>query len=43
VFDPSVYNVINNGLIGIGLGTATPEQVASDVQKAFETWKASQK
>ncbi|MGO8694951.1 MAG: ABC transporter substrate-binding protein [Rectinemataceae bacterium] len=43
VFDPSVYNVINNGLVAIGLGTSTPMQVASDVQKAFETWKASQK
>jgi raffinose/stachyose/melibiose transport system substrate-binding protein len=42
-FDPSVYNVLNNGLIGIGLGTSTPAQVADDMQKAFDTWKASQK
>lgn len=42
-FDPAVYNVINNGLIDIGLGTSTPEKVAADVQKAYETWKAAQK
>ena len=43
MFDPAVYNVLNDGLIAIGLGTATPEKVAADVQKAFETWKASAK
>lgn len=42
-FDPAVYNVVNDGLIAIGLGTSTPEKVAADVQKAFETWKASKK
>ena len=41
-FDPSVYNVLNNGLIAIGLGTSTPAQVAADIQKAFDTWKAAQ-
>jgi raffinose/stachyose/melibiose transport system substrate-binding protein len=40
-FDPAVYNVVNDGLIAIGLGTSTPEKVAADVQKAFETWKAN--
>ncbi|MCE1206550.1 MAG: extracellular solute-binding protein [Spirochaetia bacterium] len=43
MFDPAVYNVVNDGLIAIGLGTSTPEKVAADVQKAYETWKASQK
>jgi raffinose/stachyose/melibiose transport system substrate-binding protein len=42
-FDPAVYNVLNNGLIAIGLGTSTPAKVAAEVQKAFETWKATQK
>ncbi len=43
VLDPAVYNVINAGLKAIGLGTATPAQVAADTQKAFEAWKAAQK
>jgi len=43
VLDPAVYNVINAGLKGIGLGTMTSEQVAADVQKAYETWKAATK
>lgn len=42
-FDPSVYNVVNDGLIAIGLGTSTPEKVAADVQKAYETWVSTQK
>jgi len=42
-FDPAVYNVLNDGLIGIGLGTSTPEKVAAEIQKAYETWKATQK
>ena len=43
VLDPSVYNVINNGIINIGNGTQTAAQVAADVQAAFVTWKATQK
>ena len=43
VLDPAVYNVINDGLIAIGLGTKTPAQVAAETQKAFETWKAATK
>ena len=43
VLDPSVYNVINNGIINIGNGTQHAAQVAADVQKAFETWKATTK
>jgi len=42
-FDPAVYNVLNDGLIGIGLGTSTPEKVAGEIQKAYETWKSTQK
>ena len=43
VFDASVYLPINVGLQEIGLGLATPEQVAARVQKAYDAWKASQK
>jgi raffinose/stachyose/melibiose transport system substrate-binding protein len=43
VFDPAVYNVLNDGLIAIGLGTSNPAKVAAEVQKAFDTWKAAQK
>ncbi len=43
VLDPAVYNVINDGLIAIGLGTKAPAVVAAEVQKAYETWKATRK
>ena len=43
VLDPTVATVINNGVINLGNGTQTPDQVAADVQKAFDTWKATQK
>jgi len=43
VFDSSVYNPINTGLIEIALGRRTPAQVAADVQRAYDTWKASNK
>jgi raffinose/stachyose/melibiose transport system substrate-binding protein len=36
-----VYNVINDGLQNIGLGTKTPAQVAKEVQAAWEAWKAA--
>ena len=36
--DPDVYNVINTGLQEIGLGNKTPEQVAAEVQKTYDTW-----
>jgi raffinose/stachyose/melibiose transport system substrate-binding protein len=42
-FDPAVYNVLNDGLIAIGLGTSTPQKVATEIQQAFETWRATQK
>jgi len=43
VFASEVYLPINTGLIEIAMGTRTPQQVASDVQRAWETWKASNK
>jgi raffinose/stachyose/melibiose transport system substrate-binding protein len=42
VFDSSVYDVINDGLAEIGLRSKTPQQVAADVQRAFEAWKSRQ-
>ena len=41
--DPSVFNVLNNGLQGIGLGTADPAKVAADMQAAMDTYLASVK
>ncbi|HOX31070.1 MAG TPA: extracellular solute-binding protein [Spirochaetales bacterium] len=43
VFDPAVYNVLNSGLIAIGLGTKKPAAVAAEIQKAFDAWKAAAK
>jgi raffinose/stachyose/melibiose transport system substrate-binding protein len=43
VLDPSVCNVLNNGLQAIGLGTSTADQVAKDMQKAMDTWLAAKK
>jgi ABC-type sugar transport system, periplasmic component len=43
VLDPSIYNVLNDGLQAIGLGTRTPEQVAADMQKAADAWLAAKK
>ncbi len=40
VLDAKVYAPINIGLQEIGLGTATPAQVAEKTQKAFEAWKS---
>jgi raffinose/stachyose/melibiose transport system substrate-binding protein len=42
VFHSDVYNPLNDGLQELGLGSKTPEQVAQDVQKAFDAWKAVQ-
>jgi raffinose/stachyose/melibiose transport system substrate-binding protein len=41
IFHSDVFNPLNNGLQEIGMGTKTPEEVADAVQKAFDTWKAS--
>jgi len=43
VFHSDVFGVINDGLQEIGLGTRTPQQVAEATQRAFDTWKASNK
>jgi raffinose/stachyose/melibiose transport system substrate-binding protein len=40
VFPSEAYNPINTGLIEIAMGRRTPQQVAADVQRAFDTWKA---
>jgi raffinose/stachyose/melibiose transport system substrate-binding protein len=40
VFPSEVYLPINTGLIEIAMGTRTPQQVAADVQRAFDTWKS---
>ena len=43
VFHADVYEPINDGLVEIGLGSKTPAQVAADIQRAYNTWKAAQK
>ena len=42
VLDTRVYTPINRGLQEIGLGFATPVEVAAEVQKALEDWQKSQ-
>jgi len=39
VFHSDVFNVINDGLQEIGLGSSTPQQVAQRTQAAFDTWR----
>jgi raffinose/stachyose/melibiose transport system substrate-binding protein len=39
VFPSEVYLPINTGLIEIAIGNMTPQQVADNVQKAFDAWK----
>jgi raffinose/stachyose/melibiose transport system substrate-binding protein len=41
--DPSVFNVLNNGLQGLGLGTANPAKVAADMQAAMDAFLAAKK
>lgn len=43
VLHAQVYGPLNVGLQEIGLGISTPEQVAAKVQKALESWRATQK
>jgi raffinose/stachyose/melibiose transport system substrate-binding protein len=40
VFDSRVYKVLTDGLHLIGLGLSAPEEVAEQVQRAFDQWKA---
>jgi len=42
VLDVDVYTPLNNGLQEMGLGSKNPTQVAADVQKAIEAWRAKQ-
>ncbi|MDR1399203.1 MAG: extracellular solute-binding protein [Treponema sp.] len=42
VFDASIATVCNIGLQEIGLGSKTPVQVAQDIQRAYDAWKAKQ-
>jgi len=42
VFASEVYLPINTGLIEIAMGSRTPQQVAADVQAAFDAWKRTQ-
>ncbi|MDR1956821.1 MAG: extracellular solute-binding protein [Treponema sp.] len=39
VFHSDVFNPLNDGLQELGLGSKTPEQVAREVQQAFDNWK----
>jgi len=41
VFHADVYEPINDGLVELGLGTKTAAQVAAETQKAYDTWRAS--
>lgn len=41
-FDAKICMPINTGLQEIGLGLATPEKVAQNTQKAYDSWKAAQ-
>jgi raffinose/stachyose/melibiose transport system substrate-binding protein len=39
-FEAEVFAPLNEGLQAIGLGTRSPQQVAEQVQAAFDTWRA---
>jgi raffinose/stachyose/melibiose transport system substrate-binding protein len=39
VMPSDVFEPINRGLIQIAMGDRTPQQVAEDVQRAYDTWK----
>jgi raffinose/stachyose/melibiose transport system substrate-binding protein len=41
-FHSDVHTPINDGLQEIGIGSRTPIQVAQNIQRAYDTWKASQ-
>jgi raffinose/stachyose/melibiose transport system substrate-binding protein len=41
-FHSDVHTPINDGLQEIGIGSRTPVQVAQNVQRAYDAWKASQ-
>ena len=39
VFHSDIFNPLNDGLAEIGMGTKSPQQVASEIQKVFDVWK----
>ena len=41
VFEGPVYTPLNDGLQALGLGSQTPEDVATATQNAFDAWKAA--
>jgi raffinose/stachyose/melibiose transport system substrate-binding protein len=41
VFHSDVYEPINTGLVQLAMQTQTGAQVATTVQRAFDTWKQS--
>jgi raffinose/stachyose/melibiose transport system substrate-binding protein len=43
VFHSDVFNPLNDGLQEIGLGKKTPQQVAAEIQRAFDAAKAAGK
>lgn len=43
VFHADVYEPINDGLVELGLSRKTGAQVAAEAQRAYETWRASNK
>jgi raffinose/stachyose/melibiose transport system substrate-binding protein len=40
-FHADVYEPINDGLVELGMLQKTPAQVAADIQRAYDNWKAS--
>jgi raffinose/stachyose/melibiose transport system substrate-binding protein len=40
-FHSDVFNPLNEGLLELGQGSKTPEQVAQSVQSAFEAWQSA--
>ena len=43
IFHSDIFNPLNDGLQELGLGSKTPQQVAADVQRAFEAGRAAGK
>jgi len=43
VLDPSVCNILNDGLQLLLSGSSSPDKIAADMQKAMDTWIASKK
>jgi raffinose/stachyose/melibiose transport system substrate-binding protein len=41
-FVAEIHEPINDGLQAIGMGTQTPQQVATAAQRAFDNWKSKQ-